>query len=154
MSEVEYAEKISSIMSDVKTASYDEKREQPTEEQVNGFLEAISSLRNFLEEKTHKIDHLTNGLEELSWLTNLNEDNLKAINELISGARDLRRSLIKTYVRFNTKVKSRGMMVVEINNYKRSIDDLTETINDIESVYFYLPKNPDFLDVTSLLSKL
>jgi len=154
MSDVIFAEKISSVMQRVKTASFDEKKSQPTEEQVNRFLDAISSLRNFLNDKTTKLEKFTEGLEELSWMTGLNEEHLKSLSDLIGASRDLRRSLIKTYVRFNVKVKSRGIMVSEINGFKRSIDDFTETINDLESVYFYLPNNPEFIEITDRLSKL
>ena len=73
------------------------------------------------------------------------------INDLIAAAKDLHSSLLRQYVGFNY-IRSKGIATAEILEFKNSIDELKEAYSDLESVFFYLPEMPEFLETTKKLS--
>lgn len=73
------------------------------------------------------------------------------LNDLISSAKDLRTSLIRQYISMNF-FRKKGIAKEEIKNFKNSIDELKESYEDLESVFFFLPEMPDFVETTSKLS--
>ena len=73
------------------------------------------------------------------------------LNDIISLAKDLRSSLIRRYVSMNV-LRQKGIAKKEIKEFKIAIDDLKETYEDWESIFFFLPKMPDFIETTKKLS--
>ena len=101
--------------------------------------------------KTDKINSLIETLEQITWLNNLENDSLILINDLISAIRDLRYSLLRQYISL-TFIRSKGIAKEEFKKFKLAIDDLKEVANDLESVYFFLPNNSEFKEITKELS--
>lgn len=50
------------------------------------------------------------------------------------------------------KLRKNGIAKEEIKAFKNAIDELKESYEDLESVFFFLPKMPDFTDTTKKLS--
>jgi hypothetical protein len=73
------------------------------------------------------------------------------LNDLISSAKDLRTTFIRQYVLLTT-FRKKGIAKEEIKNFKSAVDDLKEICDDLESVFFFLPKMPDFNETTKQLS--
>ncbi|WMN11379.1 hypothetical protein QYS49_38175 [Marivirga salinae] len=73
------------------------------------------------------------------------------LNDIISSAKDLRTSLIRQYISLNFLI-SNGIAKDEIKEFKNSIDELKESYEDLESVFFFLPEMPDFVETTKKLS--
>jgi len=48
--------------------------------------------------------------------------------------------------------RMRGLANETIKEFKSEIDDLKETYQDLESVFFFLPDFPDFKETTKQLS--
>ncbi len=144
---------ISDTFQRVRDFSFQEKKEAflYEEEKTNEFLDAILAFKNNLGIKTNKINLLLEEIEKLTWYDNLDDECLKLINDLISSMKDLHSSLIRQYVSMN-KVRAKGIAKAEIKYFKLAIDDLKESFQDLESVFFYLPEMPDFQETTKLLS--
>jgi hypothetical protein len=87
-------------------------------------------------------------------MTNPSEKDLQEINLLIGSARDLRRTLYLTCARLDTFSAQKQVLIDEVNELKQALDDFTEVINDVESVFFFLPKNSFFTDTTEQLSNI
>ena len=81
----------------------------------------------------------------------MDEECLMLINDLISSAKDLRSSLIRQYVSLGF-LKKKGIAKEEIKDFKNSLDELKETYQDLESVFFYLPEFSGFTETTKQLS--
>jgi len=136
----------------IRKTSYDEKRDGiNTEEQINKFLDRILELQKYLNTKSDKLEEINNKLEGLSWLNDLKESHLLSINDLIASAKDLHSILIRQYVNLNY-LRSKGVAKESIKRFKQVIDDLKENIADIESIFFFLPKVPEFVETTRQLS--
>ena len=72
-------------------------------------------------------------------------------NDLISAAKDLHSSLVRQYISLDF-LRKKGVAKEEIKEFKTSIDELKETYQDLESVFFYLPEMPEFVETTKQLS--
>lgn len=143
---------IANTFSNVRDFSYREKRNPILdEEKINSFLDAILDFKSNLKEKTNKIYDVNERLEKVSWFNDLDEESLMLLNDLISAAKDLKSSLIRQYVSLNY-FRTKGIAKKEIKDFKNSIDELKEAYEDLESVFFYLPKMPNFVETTKQLS--
>lgn len=143
---------IQNTFSSVRSFSYTEKKSSISEEELtNKFLDAIIDLKSLLSSKTHRIYEVNTNIEKLTWLNDLDEECLMIINDLISAAKDLYSSLIRQFVSMNY-LRKRGIVKEEIKDFRNSIDELKEAYSDLESVFFFLPEMPDFVETTKQLS--
>ncbi len=143
---------IVNTFSNVRSFSYQEKKTPlMDEERVNSLLDAILDFKNSLKEKTNKIYNVNERIEKITWFNELDEESLMLLNDLISSAKDLRTSLIRQFISMNS-FRRKGIAKEEIKDFKNSIDELKESYEDLESVFFFLPEMPDFVETTSKLS--
>jgi hypothetical protein len=143
---------IINTFSSVRNFSFKEKQSPLLdEEQMNGFLDAILDFKKGLTKKTQTIYEFNDKIEKLTWFNDLDEECLMLSNDLISAARDLWSSLIRQYVSMNF-IRSKGIAKNEIKDFKNSLDEFKESYIDLESVLFFLPEMPDFVETTKQLS--
>lgn len=147
MEALEFESKIEETFKEVRSFSFREKREP----NIDGFLDAIIDVKSRLAEKTSKIIEIADRMEEITWLTGIDEERLLLLNDLISAAKDVHSTLIRQYVALNDW-REKGIAKNEIKSFKSAIDTLKETYEDLESVFFFLPEMPDFVDTTKKLS--
>jgi uncharacterized protein (UPF0305 family) len=144
---------IEETFSNIRTFSYDEKRSSAIDEhKINTFLDRLLDFKKSLNQKTEKINSLSNRMADFTWFNDLDEECLMQLNDLISATKDLRTSLIRQYVAMNNTFVKRGVAKEEINNFKEAIDNLKEAYEDLESTFFFLPAIPDFVETTKQLS--
>jgi len=147
-----YKSEIQNTFLSVRNFSFTEKKSPLLdEEKVNQFLDVILDFKKSLKDKTFKIYDVNERIEKLTWFDDLNEECLMLANDLISSARDLHSSLIRQYVSMNL-IRSKGIAKNEIKDFKNSIDELKEVSSDLESVLFFLPEMPEFIETTKELS--
>ncbi|HBX49667.1 MAG: hypothetical protein A2275_07900 [Bacteroidetes bacterium RIFOXYA12_FULL_35_11] len=152
METISHKTEIENTFSRVRTISFREKKSPLLdEEKVNAFLDAMIEFKKILVEKTQIINNINERIEKLTWFSDLDEDCLMILNDLISSAKDLRSSLIRQYVSMND-LRKKGIAKEEIKDFKNSIDELKEAYEDLESVFFFLPKITAFVDTTKQLS--
>ena len=152
MESLSHKTEIRNTFKSVRTFSYNEKRRPLLdEEKVNSFLDAILDFKNRLSEKTEEIHEINQKLEKLTWLGDLDEECLMLLNDLISSAKDLHSSLVRQYVAMNS-IRKKGIAKEEVSEFKNAIDELKETYSDLESVFFFLPEMPEFVETTKRLS--
>jgi len=144
---------IKEVLNDVRHSSYLEKKSSYMDEnKVNKFLDSMLGFKNELNAKTKRIYNISERMEGLTWFNDLDEKSLMLLNDLISFAKDLQSSLIRQYVVMNNALLQKGIAKHEIKDFKSSIDDLKETYEDLESVFFSLPQMPEFVETTKRLS--
>ena len=145
---------ITSTVDQVRDASYKEKKSLfSTQEQIDTFLDKILEFKGLLTEKTEEVESFCEKLETFTWFEALDEECLKLLNDVIAATRDWRSSLVRQYISMDI-LKRKKIATAEIKNFKYAIDDLREVCDDLESVFFYLPKNDSFTETTKELSLL
>lgn len=143
---------IVSTFSNVRNFSFEEKKTfLIDEERINNLLDNIIDFKNVLKDKTIRLNDINKRIESITWLNDLDEDSLMVLNDIISSAKDLRSSLIRQYISINN-LRKKGIAKEEIKDFKNSIDELKESYEDLESVFFFLPEMHDFIDTTRKLS--
>jgi len=143
---------LSRFIERVKTASFEEKKDLQTEEEViNTFLDRILEFKKLLKASTEKLNGISTELEGLTWFQNPDDEILSQLNTLIVLCKDLRSTLVKKYVSFNS-LRSTGVARAEIVDYKLAIDLFIESYSDIELAFFILPRNKEFQDVNRKLA--
>lgn len=151
MDSLSHKSEIIDTFSSVRTLSFQEKKAPLLdEENVNPLLDAILDFKSRLNEKTDRIHHINDRMEKLTWFNDLDEECLMLMNDLISAAKDLRTSLIRQYISMNA-FRKKGIAKEEIKNFKHSIDELKECYEDLESVFFFLPEMPEFVETTKVI---
>jgi archaellum component FlaC len=144
--------KIQNTFSSVRDFSYSEKRNLMSENELNNaFLDAMLDLKSSIKNKTKRIFEVNDNIEKLTWFNDLDDECLMLTNDLISAAKDLHSSLVRQYI-FLDFLRKKGVAKEDIKEFKTSIDELKETYQDLESVFFYLPEMPEFVETTKQLS--
>ena len=144
--------KIQNTFSSVRDFSYSEKRNLMSENDLNNaFLDAMLDLKSSIKNKTKRIFEVNDNIEKLTWFNDLDDECLMLTNDLISAAKDLHSSLVRQYI-FLDFLRKKGVAKEDIKEFKTSIDELKETYQDLESVFFYLPEMPEFVETTKQLS--
>jgi Ni,Fe-hydrogenase I small subunit len=144
--------KIQNTFSSVRDFSYSEKRNLMSENDLNNaFLDARLDLKSSIKNKTKRIFEVNDNIEKLTWFNDLDDECLMLTNDLISAAKDLHSSLVRQYISLDF-LRKKGVAKEEIKEFKTSIDELKETYQDLESVFFYLPEMPEFVETTKQLS--
>ena len=143
---------IQKAFTEIRAVSFYEKNQSMIEEEsINEFLDSILNFKKLLVDKTNTIFEINQRLERLTWFNNLDEECLMMMNDLISLAKDLRGTLVRQYIAIN-HLRSKAVAKQEIKDFKNSMDELKEAYEDLESVFFFLPKMPDFVETTKKLS--
>ncbi|WP_421920138.1 hypothetical protein [Marinifilum sp.] len=151
MEYLSHQEEITDIFNNIRSFSYEEKHNlldtvkfnRLTRKKGYVLLDERIELKGTIVNKNNKIRAINEKLEKLSWLNHLNEECLMLLNDIIALARDLRNILIKQFVTLNPAIK-KGILKNEIKDFIYSIDELKETYEDLESVFFFLPKMQEF----------
>ena len=152
MEAISHKSNLRETFQEVRQLSYQEKTDEfMDEKRVNAFLDAILTFKERLNNHTKQINSINSRIESVTWFTDLDEDSLMTLNDLIAVSKDLRSSLIRQYVNMS-ELRRRGIAKTEIKAFKMAIDDLREAFEDIESVFFFLPEMPEFKEVTKKLS--
>ncbi len=148
----EISSTILGTVADMRSFSFEEKKAASyTENSTDLLPDAILGIKKNLINKT-EIIHLFNAqIEKLTWYNDLENDNLLLINDLIACMKDAYSSLVRKYNTFDA-LKDKKIAKNEIKNFKNAVEELKETYQDLESVFFFLPAMPDFKATTKQLS--
>jgi histidyl-tRNA synthetase len=143
---------IEATFTSVSDYSYNEKRSPfMDQERMDTFLDTILDFKDSLKEKTDTIISLTDRVDNITWYNELDDECLKLINDLISAIKDLRSTLTRQYASMSF-LRKKGIAKEEIKEFKSAIDEVKESYQDLESIFFFLPEIPDFKETTKLLS--
>lgn len=152
MTSVKQKSEITATFETVRALSYDEKKKNYLdEEKINSFLDGIIDFKILLKNKTEKIFSINEKIESITWYDDLNDECLMILNDIIAASKDLRSSLVRQYISM-TFLRQKGIAKEEIKTFKSAIDELKEAYEDLETVFFFLPNMPDFVETTKQLS--
>lgn len=124
------------------------------EDKTNAFLDSINLTQDFLSKTTPSIIILTEKLEEFSWFENVTEQNKFLIKIALLASKELTKGLSKSYVVLKKLYQPKNVLKEELKQYKEAIENLQETTNDIEMVFFELPNDTEFKAINEKLASL
>ncbi len=149
---IEHKTFIDNTYRSVRTFSSKEKKNLPgTNQLVNEFLDGVLELESLLQEKTDKINEVNQLFEQLTWYNNLDPDCLMRVNETIGKANELHRTLLLQYISLEP-LRRKGVAKSKVKAFKLALDDLHETCQDVEMVFFILPADDEFVKTTNELN--
>ena len=152
MESLAHKTEIADTFSSVRSFSYTEKKNPLMDhEKINIFLDSLLDFKDLLMQKTETIISFNNRIEKITWFNDLDEECLMLINDLIAAIKDLHSSLIRQTISMNY-LKQKGIVKEEIREFRYTIDNLKENYQDLESIFFFLPKMSDFKETTKQLS--
>ncbi len=152
MNTIAYHPKIKETVDSARFLSFEEKKEAYcNESKINKLLDEILELKRLYAKKTGKIEMLIEKMEQITWIDQLDQESLLLVNDLISAVRDLYSSLMRQF-KSTESLLTKGIAETEISNFKNAVDDLNDVANDLESRFFYLSKNEEFIQITKELS--
>lgn len=80
-----YKPQILETFQQVRNFSFEEKRESVIDEiKMNKFLDRIIDFKQSLKIKTDKIEEIIENTEKITWFSNLDDDSLLIVNDLVS----------------------------------------------------------------------
>ena len=80
-----YKPQILETFQQVRNFSFEEKRESVIDEiKMNKFLDSIIDFKQSLKIKTDKIEEIIENTEKITWFSNLDDDSLLIVNDLVS----------------------------------------------------------------------
>jgi hypothetical protein len=80
-----YKPQILETFQQVRNFSFEEKREAVIDEiKMNKFLDRIIDFKQSLKIKTDKIEEIIENTEKITWFSNLDDDSLLIVNDLVS----------------------------------------------------------------------
>ena len=112
----------------------------------------VKRLTKSIVNRTELYNEIIKEMEEFTWLT-LSESDLKILNDIIAFSRDIYSTEMETYNSSDAMIKW-GISSVIIDKYRDSVETFKETYEDLESIFFFLPNNPDFIQANKELSTL
>lgn len=129
---------------DIRILSFEAKKEALfNEEKINAFLDAINDFKSLIKNKTETLSEINKSLEQLTWLNDLNEEELMVVNDIIVLGNDFYSTLMKQYSSLRNSALNETSEE-GLKNFKIEIDNLKESCEDLDSVFFYLPSFSEF----------
>lgn len=117
---------------------------------MNKFLDSINKLRNYLIDRSEKINELDELFSKLTWLDVQDESEEVLLSNLITKAKKYHSKLIRNYAEIKKSIGLKGICKEEIQNYKSSIDDFEDSIFEVEQIFFVLRKDDEFNNLVNL----
>lgn len=138
--------------SDIRILSFKAKKEALfNKEIINASLDAINDFKSLIKNKTDELSNLNTRLEQLTWLNDFKEEDLMVLNDVIALGNDFYSTLLKEYVSLRNSALNE-ISEDTLKNFKNEIDNLKESCEDLDSVFFFLPSFSEFKETTQLLS--
>lgn len=151
---VSHKSEITSAFKKARDLSYQERVNPLWDESfMNEFLDQVNEKRREVVKTTKELDQLIEKLEKLTWLTVLDTPCLQLLSDLISVSKDLHISLLRQFHAMQP-ILSQGLLENEITVFKNTTDELLDVCLDLELVFFRLPKDQAFIEITKQLSLL
>jgi PHD/YefM family antitoxin component YafN of YafNO toxin-antitoxin module len=124
------------------------------EKEVNKFLDRINTVKEHLLLVAQNVSALLPGLSDLSWFSNMEEDELATVIALIKAVEKLAASIVRSYAATNKVFRPMGIAKDELRAYKECADALKEVTTDLLARFVSLPQDEEFQRLMQELSKL
>ena len=123
-------EKESSILSD--------------QDQINSLLDKINYFKKYLTERANEYRNLEEIFASLTWFDKIPDAQEKKIYSLIKRGLKLHRDSLIGYVRLSRIFGKLKANKSELKNFKGALDDLEDTLFEVNQILFEIRKDPEF----------
>lgn len=153
MSEAVTKETVSHVSKAIQEQYYIDTRKDP-EESINELLDAILKLKSLLNDRSAWFEEITEELEQLTWFTDPDEEDLELIDKIFAGGKSVYSMWNKVYISSKQASLELDVASAEVKRLKVSLEDFNEALDDVKRVFFQLPNNPEFIALQQELKKL
>lgn len=119
---------------------------------INSFLDTILEVQKNIDSKTSILKSINGLYNKLSWFTDLDEESLNIIRDMVDRGKKTKTVLAKYYVNIN-KLRKRNIVNNSLNCFKTEFDNFKEHLVDIEDLFFNLPSDDEYNELVNELSK-
>ena len=152
---VEQLDRINQFTEAIKKASVSEaSNKRDYEKKVNKFLDYILAEKAFFQEHADELAGVLPNIENFSWFSNLDEDGMASMKEIIELMHKLHAVMRTRYIKANVFFVKNQMGTQELKAYKAVADDMKELAADLHARFFVFPTDDDFQAITDELNSL
>jgi len=141
------SERLNIVLESAKNKAYEKRVSQKFT--IDDILDSILHLHKVIDAKADAVRTIVSELENITWEygSEIPEADLRGISELLGITRDFAMQCREEYGAM-TGVDTKGIAKKRLDEYGWAIDDLFETIDDLEGVFFRMRNDGEFEALT------
>lgn len=124
------------------------------QEQTNRLLDTINAAKAALQGSYDRLQPIPQGLRELSWFTDVGQENMVALGELLDIAELHSYKMVQRYASFSRAFHRLGLNRALLRQYKEVADEMKEAVVDLKDRFFTLPQDNEFMNLMQQLNEL
>ena len=124
------------------------------EKHIKKILDDILDAKKFLQTNADEIGTLVPKLEEVTWFTDIDEELLPSVDELIITLERLAKAMVRNYASCSRFFAKHNVDKKELSAYKAVADEISEVASDLRAIFFTLPADEEFQALNQELSSL
>jgi DNA mismatch repair ATPase MutS len=121
------------------------------QEKINNFLDSINRIKKSLEGRVEKLKQIEKLFTQLTWVDIKNKQDEELINIIIIKSKKFHSKLLRNYVNLKTSLWQSNICRKEITDYKNILDDIEDSIFEIEQIFFSLRNDDEFNELLKSL---
>lgn len=114
------------------------------QERINNFLDSINKLKASLDSRIEKLKKIEILYTQLTWVDVNNKQDEKLIQKIIIDSKKFHSKLLRNYVNLKNSLWQKNICRKEISDYKNILDDIEDSIFEIEQIFFSLRNDDEF----------
>lgn len=121
------------------------------QERINNFLDSINKLKINLNNRVEKLQKIDSLFTQLTWVDIESKEDEELIKKIIRDSKKFHSKLLRNYIDLKKSLWQSNICRKEISDYKDILDDIEDSIFEIEQIFFSLRNDEEF---NSLLKSL
>ena len=114
------------------------------QERINNFLDSINKLKVSLNNRVEKLKQIDSLFAQLTWVDIKSKEDEELIKKIIIDSKKFHSKLLRNYVNLKNSLWQSNICREEITCYKNILDDIEDSVFEIEQIFFSLRTDEEF----------
>ena len=114
------------------------------QERINNFLDSINKLKVSLNNRVEKLKQIDSLFAQLTWVDIKSKEDEELIKKIIIDSKKFHSKLLRNYVNLKNSLWQSNICREEITCYKNILDDIEDSVFEIEQIFFSLITDEEF----------
>lgn len=114
------------------------------QERINNFLDSINKLKVSLNNRVEKLKQIDSLFAQLTWVDIKSKEDEELIKKIIIDSKKFHNKLLRNYVNLKNSLWQSNICREEITCYKNILDDIEDSVFEIEQIFFSLRTDEEF----------
>ena len=114
------------------------------QERINNFLDSINKLKVSLNNRVEKLKQIDSLFAQLTWVDVKSKEDEELIKKIIIDSKKFHSKLLRNYVNLKNSLWQSNICREEITCYKNILDDIEDSVFEIEQIFFSLRTDEEF----------